>query len=237
MDIKVGRNWGLFAAGIALVIIGFVLLMVPGLTLVSIAVIAGCMFLAAGIVDAYAYFKYREAEGLSGWALAYAICDIILGVLFIVHPIASAVVIPWVMGIFVVAYGIFEIVAAVRFHDAAQHTVHPSAAQLIVHLQAFVLPAGFRLFFGQADAVKHRLCSLHKTVQILLGPLFFHCIFPIIMHRAAVHRQLTDSRHSPGTHSHYSIQAGPLPAERTIFYWNFCIFVRLPNNLQSARRN
>ena len=30
MDIKVGRNWGLFAAGIALVIIGFVLLMVPG---------------------------------------------------------------------------------------------------------------------------------------------------------------------------------------------------------------
>ena len=126
---------------------------------------------------------------------------------------------------------------AVRFHDAAQHTVHPSAAQLIVHLQAFVLPAGFRLFFGQADAVKHRLCSLHKTVQILLGPLFFHCIFPIIMHRAAVHRQLTDSRHSPGTHSHYNIQAGPLPAERTIFYWNFCIFVRLPNNLQSARRN
>ena len=118
MDIKVGRNWGLFAAGIALVIIGFVLLMVPGLTLVSIAVIAGCMFLAAGIVDAYAYFKYREAEGLSGWALAYAICDIILGVLFIVHPIASAVVIPWVMGIFVVAYGIFEIVAAVRFRDA-----------------------------------------------------------------------------------------------------------------------
>ena len=58
MDIKVGRNWGLFAAGIALVIIGFVLLMVPGLTLVSIAVIAGCMFLAAGIVDAYAYFKF-----------------------------------------------------------------------------------------------------------------------------------------------------------------------------------
>ena len=61
MDIKVGRNWGLFAAGIALVIIGFVLLVVPGLTLVSIAVIAGCMFLAAGIVDAYAYFKYRPA--------------------------------------------------------------------------------------------------------------------------------------------------------------------------------
>lgn len=125
--------------------------MVPGLTLVSIAVIAGCMFLAAGIVDAYAYFKYREAEGLSGWALAYAVCDIILGVLFIVHPIASAVVIPWVMGIFVVAYGIFEIVAAVRFHDA--------------------LPGwGWVLFAGIVVAVlRHRLLPVAGTFALFLG--------------------------------------------------------------------
>lgn len=144
MDIKVGRNWGLFAAGIALVIIGFVLLMVPGLTLVSIAVIAGCMFLAAGIVDAYAYFKYREAEGLSGWALAYAVCDIILGALFIVHPIASAVVIPWVMGIFVVAYGIFEIVAAVRFRDALPGW----GWVLFAGIAFFLWPGTFALFLG-----------------------------------------------------------------------------------------
>ena len=151
MDIKVGRNWGLFAAGIALVIIGFVLLMVPGLTLVSIAVIAGCMFLAAGIVDAYAYFKYREAEGLSGWALAYAVCDIILGVLFIVHPIASAVVIPWVMGIFVVAYGIFEIVAAVRFHDALPGwgwVLFAGIVSLFCGIAFFLWPGTFALFLG-----------------------------------------------------------------------------------------
>lgn len=148
MDIKVGRNWGLFAAGIALVIIGFVLLMVPGLTLVSIA---GCMFLAAGIVDAYAYFKYREAEGLSGWALAYAICDIILGVLFIVHPIASAVVIPWVMGIFVVAYGIFEIVAAVRFRDALPGwgwVLFAGIVSLFCGIAFFLWPGTFALFLG-----------------------------------------------------------------------------------------
>ena len=144
MDIKVGRNWGLFAAGIALVIIGFVLLMVPGLTLVSIAVIAGCMFLAAGIVDAYAYFKYREAEGLSGWALAYAVCDIILGVLFIVHPIASAVVIPWVMGI-------FEIVAAVRFRDALPGwgwVLFAGIVSLFCGIAFFLWPGTFARFLG-----------------------------------------------------------------------------------------
>ena len=150
MDIKVGRNWGLFAAGIALIIIGFVLLMVPGLTLVSIAIVAGCMFLAAG-VDAYAYFRYRKSEGLSGWALAYATCDIVLGVLFIVHPIASAVVIPWVMGIFVSAYGIFEIVAAVRFRNELSGwgwTLFAGIVSVLCGIAFFVAPGTFALFLG-----------------------------------------------------------------------------------------
>ena len=151
MDIKVGRNWGLFAAGIALILIGFVLLMVPGLTLVSIAVIAGCMFLAAGIVDAWAYFKYRRAEGLSAWALAYAACDIILGVLFIAHPVVSAVVIPWVMGIFVIAYGIFEVVAAVRFHREIPGwgwVLFAGIVSLFCGIAFIVAPGTFALFLG-----------------------------------------------------------------------------------------
>lgn len=151
MDIKVGRNWGLFAAGIALIVIGFVLLMVPGLTLVSIAVIAGCMFLAAGIVDAWAYFKYRRSEGLSGWALAYAICDIVLGVLFIAHPVASAVVIPWVMGIFVIAYGLFEIVAAVRFHRDMSGwgwVLFAGVVSVLCGFAFIVAPGTFAFFLG-----------------------------------------------------------------------------------------
>lgn len=151
MDIKVGRNWGLFFAGIALILIGFVLLMVPGLTLVSIAIIAGCMFLAAGIVDAWAYFKYRREEGLSGWALAYAVCDIVLGVLFIVHPVASAVVIPWVMGIFVLAYGIFETVAAVRFHREMPGwgwVLFSGIVSLLCGIAFIVAPGTFALFLG-----------------------------------------------------------------------------------------
>ena len=151
MDIKVGRNWGLFAAGIALLLIGFVLLMVPGLTLVSIAVIAGCMFLAAGIVDAWAYFRYRREERLSAWALAYAACDIILGVLFIVHPVASAVVIPWVMGIFVIAYGIFEIVASVRFHNVMPSwgwVLFSGIVSVLCGFAFIVAPGTFALFLG-----------------------------------------------------------------------------------------
>lgn len=151
MDIKTGRDWGLFVAGLALILIGFVLLMVPGLTLVAVAVIAGCMFLAAGVVDAYAYFKYRRADGASGWALAYAVCDIILGVLFVVHPLASAAVIPWVLGIFVMAYGIFEIVAAVRMaHDLPGWgwVLFTGVASVLCGFAFIFAPSTFALFLG-----------------------------------------------------------------------------------------
>ena len=151
MNIKVGRNWGLFAAGIALILIGFVLLMVPGLTLVTVAVMAGCMFLAAGIVDVWAFFKYRKSEGLSAWALAYAACDIILGVLFIVHPVVSAVVIPWVMGVFVIAYGIFEIVASVRMHDGLPGwgwVLFSGIVSVLCGFAFIIAPGTFALFLG-----------------------------------------------------------------------------------------
>lgn len=151
MDIKAGRSWGLFAAGIALLLVGFVLLIVPGITLVGVAVVAGCLFLAAGIVDAYAYFRHRGAAGLSGWALAYAVCDIVLGVLFVVHPVASAVVIPWVVGVFVAAYGAFEIVAALRFHAELPGwgwVLFAGVVSVLCGIAFFLWPGSFALFLG-----------------------------------------------------------------------------------------
>ena len=120
MDIKVGRNWGLFAAGIALVIIGFVLLMVPGLTLVSIAVIAGCMFLAAGIVDAYAIFeivaavRFRDALPGWGWVLFAGIVSLFCGIAFFLWPGTFALF----LGFFLMARGVQMAVYGVTLPQA-----------------------------------------------------------------------------------------------------------------------
>ena len=40
MEATSKRDWGMFAAGVALIIVGFVFLWAPGLTLVSIAAVA-----------------------------------------------------------------------------------------------------------------------------------------------------------------------------------------------------
>lgn len=144
------RDWGMFAAGVALIIIGFVFLWVPGLTLVSIAAVAGAMLLAVGAFDVYTYVRYRQSLDLSGWLIAYAICDIILGIMFLVHPIVAAAVIPWLAGAFVVAYGIFEIIAAARLRRAISWgwLLLAGVVSVLCGVFFFIWPASFALFLG-----------------------------------------------------------------------------------------
>lgn len=106
------RDWGLIIGGIALAVVGAILLFWPGLTMVTIATVAGILFLAAGVVDLVNAFRFRDG-GVSGWAILNAVLDIVLGVLFLIHPLSGAVVLAWFVGAGIVAYGVFAIVAAV----------------------------------------------------------------------------------------------------------------------------
>ena len=106
------RDWGLIIGGIALAVVGAILLFWPGLTMVTIATVAGILFLAAGVVDLVNAFRFRSG-GVSGWAIVNAILDIVLGILFLIHPITGAVVLAWFVGAGIAAYGVFAIIAAV----------------------------------------------------------------------------------------------------------------------------
>ena len=68
-------------------------------------------------------------------------------------------------------------------HDtAAQHTVHLTAAQLVVHHQAVVLPAavGVLVHLRQAHILKHRPRTFDELPQVLLSPFILHAFFPIL---------------------------------------------------------
>lgn len=114
MDGTMKRDWGMVAAGVGMILIGFAFLLVPGITLIALAVIAGAALIASGVVDVIAYARYRKDLGLSGWMLAAAILDIVLGAAFVIHPLVSAVVLPWLAAIAFAIYGVLEIVAAWR---------------------------------------------------------------------------------------------------------------------------
>ena len=112
MDSTSKHDWGLIVGGIAVIIAGFIVLMWPGLSLVTLSIVAGVMFLVAGVFHFVNYFRFRKVLNLSGWSIVNAICDIILGIMFLIWPFAGALTIAWMAGIFIIAYGVMAIVAS-----------------------------------------------------------------------------------------------------------------------------
>ena len=106
---KAERNWSLIVPGVLLIFFGALCAFYPGITLLSVTFVAGAGFIFAGIVNIISYVRERKTAGLSGWYVAYGILDIIIGLMLVIHPLATAYVIPWLIGAFIMAYSIVEI--------------------------------------------------------------------------------------------------------------------------------
>ena len=106
-------------------------------------------------------------------------------------------------------------------HDAAaQHTVHLTAAQLVVHHQAVVLPAavGVLVHLRQAHILKHRPRTFDESPQLLFRPFLFHAFLPIFRAGFSFPALCLCTVPIPDCISFdYSTMASRLPAKRTIF--------------------
>lgn len=148
---EIGRDWGLFFWGVLLFLCGIVIMAWPGLSLVYIAIAAGAMLLVGGVFDAITYFRLRKTGLTTGWALINAVCSIILGIMFLVHPLVTASVIPFLAGIFVLMYGIMSIVAGIglrRYGAGWGLMILNGIISLLCALMFFVAPETFVIFLG-----------------------------------------------------------------------------------------
>lgn len=118
MRVEKKIDWALVVGGVLLFACGLGAALYPGLTLVTMTSLVGAGFLVSGIADAVFYARNRRLLGLDGWALAYAVLDIIVGLMFLLHPLALSGVIPWLVGVFFVAFGVFEVVAGLKARKA-----------------------------------------------------------------------------------------------------------------------
>lgn len=112
-QIEKNRNWSIIIPGILLIFFGALCAFYPGITLLSVTFIAGAGFIFAGVVNIVSYFRERKVMGLSGWYVVYGILDILVGLMLLIHPFATAYVIPWLIGAFVIAYAVVEIVSII----------------------------------------------------------------------------------------------------------------------------
>ena len=152
METTKKRDWGLVVAGILLVLCGMFFVFAPGLTLVTMTVFAGAAFLVSGIFDIVSYIRFRKVANMSGWALAYAILDIVVGLMFLIHPLALAAVIPWLIGLFFIIFGGFEIVGSFKIKGTGSSLwgwmLFSGIIGALCGVLFFVFPASFVIYMA-----------------------------------------------------------------------------------------
>lgn len=144
-------DWSLVLGGILLLIVGAACVFWPGLTMVSIAIIVGCALIAACIFDFIVFFRTRGTEAHSGWTIVNAIIDLLLGIMFLAHPLVAAEVITIFLGVLLVCYGIFAVVMSFglrKITDKWWIMLINAIVAIICGLLFFWSPAFFAIYLG-----------------------------------------------------------------------------------------
>ena len=133
-----GKNWQLIVAGILFVLFSAVCLFFPGLTL--------------GSVHIASYIRDRDVLDLSGLVLAYAILDVLIGLMFVVHPMVFAAVIPWVAGMFTIVFAIYELIGSFVSRKAGFSLwgwlLISGVLTLVMGMGFFLVPEMFAILIG-----------------------------------------------------------------------------------------
>ena len=104
-----GRGWAIFT-GILGVIVGVIAIAWPGMTALALIYIIAAWAIVTGISDIIAAF----ASGLSGgqrvWLIILGVLGFAVGIVFFVHPAGGALAMLWLIGLYLIVFGLLRIV-------------------------------------------------------------------------------------------------------------------------------
>jgi uncharacterized membrane protein HdeD (DUF308 family) len=105
------QHWKLYLAeGVALVILGFIAIIIPPLATLAVTILFGWLFLVSGIIGLVTTFWMRGAPGF-WWSVASGILAILAGIWLLAQPIAGALSLTVVL----IAFFLIEGVASIMF--------------------------------------------------------------------------------------------------------------------------
>ena len=161
------HDWGLIVAGALLVLLAIFITAFPGLTLATITAILGAGFLVSGILDLVGYVRLKGNlfTSPSPWMVVYAVLDIIIGIMLLLHPIVFAGVVSWLVGIFVVAFGVIEVIGAVQLHKFSMPMwgwIVLGIVDILCGVVFFIYPAMLAVFLGG-------ICHYARRFLIMYG--------------------------------------------------------------------
>jgi uncharacterized membrane protein HdeD (DUF308 family) len=105
------QHWRLYLAeGIALVILGFIAILVPPIATLAVTIVLGWLFLISGLIGLYTTFMLRHAPGF-WWSLISAALGVLVGGMLLAQPVRGA----FSLTLVVIAFFIIEGVASIMF--------------------------------------------------------------------------------------------------------------------------
>jgi uncharacterized membrane protein HdeD (DUF308 family) len=124
-----GGWWLLLLIGVLSIAAGVTILIKPGDSLATLAVIAGIFLLVDGILELAA--SLMGATPSRGSLALLGVLTAIVGVLLVRHPIAGIAAVALLIGIWLVAVGVIRIIAAFDLYENRGWNIFAGAVELL----------------------------------------------------------------------------------------------------------
>jgi uncharacterized membrane protein HdeD (DUF308 family) len=116
VDATSGTRVLLALLGILSVIVGLWAVRHVSLTLLALAVLLGIYWIVSGTIELFAAISHRETRE-RGWTIFMGVLSILAGLVVLVWPAPSLLTLALVLGIWLVIFGVMEIMAAFRLRQ------------------------------------------------------------------------------------------------------------------------
>ena len=107
-------KWWFVALGAVVALLGIACLVWPAASLAVVAAVVGVCFLASGITRIATFFDLGAFALLGGSSLFMGILDVIVGIMFLIHPFIGGITIAMLGGIALIVTGVMDAVASLR---------------------------------------------------------------------------------------------------------------------------
>lgn len=103
------RGWAIFT-GVLGVIVGILAIAWPGMTALALLYILGAWAIVTGIFDLVGAFAGNLKGGQRAWLIILGVLSIVVGSIFFAYPVSGALAILWLVGLYLIVYGVLRIV-------------------------------------------------------------------------------------------------------------------------------
>jgi uncharacterized membrane protein HdeD (DUF308 family) len=169
MQKEIFKTWWLvLIKGIILILLAIIVFINPVATLVSLSIFFGVALLISGIIIIIVSVSLKNEMANWGWKLAEGILDILIGILFISNPIITAIVMPFIIGLWIIFYGI---ILFVEVFTTKKHSFFNATLEIIISVLIIVF--GFIITFNPISSIS-TIITIISISLLIMG--FFNII-------------------------------------------------------------